>query len=310
MHSGEITLDNITKIEGNAGLRVTVEDGQLKDLKFLISDYRRFYTQAVKGKPIAMVPSFLSRICGTCSVAHLFASLEAVEKSQGIELSENSKLLRRLCYDGLMIRDHALHIYFFVLPDVLGIDSILDIPDDPNDFGHLLLHDSFDIKRAGTDLGNLIMGAPVHAPIPTIGGFKKQPDPSTFPEMIVRLEAIRPQVIRGIKVFYDWQKELIRNSDYLALRHPDRFDFLEGEVINTDGRRVGEDEFYSFLKKVVIPYSQAEGYVFSDSHQDYLVGSLARVNLNMDQLHPRAKADVADYLNFFPSNNVHDNNLA
>ena len=84
MHSGDITIEQITKVEGTAGLEVKVEDGQVKDLKFLIKDYRRFYTTAVQGKPIMAVPSFLSRICGTCSVAHLFAALEAIEKSQGI----------------------------------------------------------------------------------------------------------------------------------------------------------------------------------------------------------------------------------
>jgi coenzyme F420-reducing hydrogenase alpha subunit len=90
MHSGDITIDTITKIEGGATLRVTVEENQVKDLKFIIHDYRRFYTKAVVGKPFVAVPSFLSRICGTCSVAHLFAALEAIEKSQGIQITEQT----------------------------------------------------------------------------------------------------------------------------------------------------------------------------------------------------------------------------
>lgn len=310
MHSGDITIEHITKIEGTAGLEVKVEDGQVKDLKFLIKDYRRFYTTAVQGKPIMAVPSFLSRICGTCSVSHLFASLEALEKSQGIVPSKQTMLLRRLGYDALMIRDHALHLYFFVLPDLLGIDSILDIPDDHDDIGHTLLHDSFDIKQLGTDLSEAIIGAAIHAPYPTVGGFLKLPDASKFPELISRLEGIRPQVLRGIKAFFDWKVKLTRNSDYLALRGKDRFDFLEGNVVNTNGKSVPEEQFHDFLKSVVIPYSQAEGYVFSDSHEDYLVGSLARINLNQDQLHQRTKEDCKEYLKFFPSNNVYDNNLA
>ena len=310
MHSGDITIEHITKIEGTAGLEVKVEDGQVKDLKFLIKDYRRFYTTAVQGKPIMAVPSFLSRICGTCSVSHLFASLEALEKSQGIVPSQQTMLLRRLGYDALMIRDHALHLYFFVLPDLLGIDSILDIPDDHDDFGHTLLHDSFDIKQLGTDLSEVIIGAAIHAPYPTVGGFLKLPDASKFTELLDRLEKIRPQVLRGIKAFYEWDEKLIRNSDYLALRGVDRFDFLEGSVINTNEKNVPEEQFHDFLKSVVIPYSQAEGYVFSDSHEDYLVGSLARINLNEDQLHQRTKQDCKEYLKYFPSNNVYDNNLA
>lgn len=310
MHSGNITIENITKIEGNAGLDVTIENGKVTDLKFAITDYRRFYTEAVKGKPYIATPSFLSRICGTCSVAHLFAAIEAIERSQGIILTEQTMLLRRLAYDGLMIRDHALHLYFFVLPDVLGIDSILDIPDDHDNFGHTLLHDSFDIKKLGTDITDVIIGAAIHAPYPTVGGFLRTPDATKFPELIERLEKIRPQVLRGIKVFAEYKAEMIRNSDYMCLRNDKYFDFIDGDVVNTTGKRVSEDHFHDFLTSVIVPYSQSEGYVFSDGKSDYLVGSLARINLNKDLLNPRTKKDIEEYLKMFPSNNIHHNNLA
>jgi len=310
MHNEEITIDNITKIEGTAGLKVVVQDGKVKDLEFIIKDYRRFYIETVRGKPIIAAPSFLSRICGTCSVAHLFASIEAIEKSQGIEPSPHTRALRKLAYDGLMIRDHALHLYFFVLPDVLGIDSILDISDDSNDVGHILLHDSFDIKKLGSDITDVIIGAAIHAPYPTVGGFLKLPDQSKFPQLISRLESIRPQILRGIKTFFEYKEVLIRNSDYLCLRNDNGYDFIEGEIVNSSGKKIPESKFHDFLKEVVIPYSQAEGYVFSDSHDDYLVGSLARVNFNKDLLHPRVKEAAAEYLSVFPSNNVYHNNLA
>lgn len=310
MHSGEITIDNITKIEGTAGLKVTVEDGKVKDLKFIVKDYRRFYTEAVKGKPFISAPSFLSRICGTCSVAHLFASIEAIEKSQGVQVSDQTKILRRLAYNGLMIRDHALHLYFFVLPDVLGVDSILDIPDDHDDLGHMLLHDSFDIKKLGSDITEVIIGAAIHAPFPTVGGFLKLPDSTKLPDLADRLEKIRPQVLRGIKTFYDWNPVLERNSDYMCLRNDKDFNFLEGEVMNSSGKRVPEENFHDFLKSVVVPYSQSEGYVFSDVHEDYLVGALARLNLNKDLLNARTKSDAGEYIKVFPSNNIHRNNLA
>jgi len=310
MHSGDITIDNITKIEGTAGLKVTVKDDQVTDLKFIIKDYRRFYTQAVKGKPIIAVPSFLSRICGTCSIAHLLCSIKAIEMSQGIVPSVQTKLLRRLAYDGLMIRDHALHLYFFVLPDLLGIDSILDIPEDYHNWGHQLLHDSFDIKTAGTDLSTVIAGAAIHAPLPTVGGFLKLPDESKFPVLVSELSAIRDQVLRGIEAFAATRETFIRNSDYLCLRHDSRYDFLEGQVINSQGKHIPPSQFHDFLKSVVIPYSQAEGYVFSDTNEDYLVGSLSRLNLNKDLLNKKTAQSVKTYLSLFPSNNIYHNNLA
>src|SRR5215213_3140333 len=187
MPNRNIVLDTIAKIEGNAGLKVVIEDEVVRDLQFIVSDYRRFFTTAVRGRRVVAVPSFLSRICGTCSVAHLFASLMAVESAQGIAVTGQTKALRRLAYDGLMIRDHALHLYFFVLPDILGVDSILDVPDDPDDFAHMLLHDSFDIKRLGTDISNAVAGAAIHAPWPTVGGFLRTPEPTQFPDLLARL---------------------------------------------------------------------------------------------------------------------------
>jgi sulfhydrogenase subunit alpha len=305
-----IAIDTITKIEGNAGLKVLIEDEEVKDLQFIVSDYRRFFTTAVRGRRVVAVPSFLSRICGTCSVAHLFASLMAIESTQGIAVTEQTKALRRLAYDGLMIRDHGLHLYFFVLPDVLGVDSILDVSDDPGDIGHTLLHDSFDIKRLGTDISNATVGAAIHAPWPTVGGFLRNPDPATFPDLLARLEAIRPKVLRGIDVFFGWDASLVRNTDYLGLRNDTRFDFLEGDIVNSNGRRISTQEFKNYLQYVQIPHSHAEGYRFSDTGEDYLVGALARINLNRDLIHPRTRDDAANYLSAFPSNNVYHNNLA
>lgn len=313
MHSGDITIETVTKIEGGATVEAKVENGVVKDVKFLIHDYRRFYTKAVVGKPYVAVPPFLSRICGTCSVSHLFASLKAIENSQGIEVTEQTKTLRRLAYDALMIRDHTLHNYFFVLPDILGLDSILDIPDDHDNEGHQLLHDSFDIKQLGNDLSTAIIGAAIHAPLPAVGGFNKLPDPSLFPALIDRLEAIREKVIRGVKVFYDWRADFKRNSDYIAIRGKHGFDFLEGDIVvsgDNECKTYQPEQFREFLETVVIPYSHSEGYKISETNEDYLVGSLARLNLNLDQIHPRTKNDIKEYLNYFPSDNIYDQDLA
>lgn len=310
MHTVDITIENITKIEGSAGLTVKIVDDKVTDVKFMVKDYRRFYAKAVEGKPFIAVPSFVSRICGTCSIAHLFCSIEAIEKSQGVVPSRQTRLLRRLTYNGLMIRDHALHLYFFVLPDLLGIDSILDIPDEDGNTGHQLLHDSFDIKEVGNELSTLISGAAIHAPLPTIGGFLKLPDPSSFPGMIEKLEKIRVQVLRGIDAFSKMSDILIRNSDYLCLKNDNSFDFLEGFMVNSTGKKITEEHFHDFLHSVIIPYSQSEGYVFSDTHSDYLVGSLARLNLGKELLNQRTRKDTQKYLSIFPSNNIYHNNLA
>lgn len=311
MKNGKITIKEFTKIEGCGGLTVTVTDDEVSDVKLRYQDFRRFYPSVAKGRDLNGIPQMMSRICGTCSVSHLLASIQAIEKSQGIEVTEQTKVLRRLAYDGLILRDHPLHLYFFVLPDMLGVDSIFDVSDDPDDFGYILLHDSFIMKQLGTDISTAIMGAPVHAPNHVIGGLSPLPDPSKFPEFIERLEAVRPLVIRGVKAFFDWKVDFNRDYQFMCIRDDKRFNFLEGNLIdNNKKKRPQEDYFDKVVTRYTNEYSQTEGYELTDEKREYTVGAIARLNNNLDQLHPRTKKDLEEYLGFFPSNNIYDNNLA
>src|SRR3990170_8282444 len=121
----DLTLEDITKIEGTASLNLKIRDGAVTECKLAITEMRRFFTQAARGRPIANVPHHLARICGTCSNAHLLASLKAIEHGIGLSPSPQTMLLRKLLNYGLIIRDHGLHLYVFALPDLFHRDSIL-----------------------------------------------------------------------------------------------------------------------------------------------------------------------------------------
>ena len=117
-------------------------------------------------------------------------------------------------------------------------------------------------------------------------------------------------MLRGIETFLSWDASLVRNSDYLCLRNDERFDFLDGDVTNSNGERVSEERFKEYLQYVRIPHSHAEGYRFSGTQEGYLLGSLAWLNLNAEVLHPRTRTDAADAVSEFPSDNIYHNNLA
>ena len=170
MHTFDLSLEHITKIEGNATLNIKVVDGKVLDVKFAITEYKRFFTEAMKGKDINAIPAHLARICGTCSNAHIMCSIEACENALGIKPSLQTMLLRALVMHGLMIRDHALHLYLFSMPDIFGKDAFLDF-DENDPVQHQLLHDGFETKSAGNFLATLIAGRSVHATYPVIGGF-------------------------------------------------------------------------------------------------------------------------------------------
>ena len=303
MHKSDITIKNLTKIEGHADLEIKIRNKKVKDVKFKITENKRFYTQAIRNKPVIGLPQHVSRICGTCSIAHLLCSIEAIERTLKIKPTAQTVMLRKLAMYGLMIRDHALHLYIFVLPDEFNKDSIMEL----NKIHHNLIHDAFDVKAAGNALSTLIAGRAVHAPYPVIGGFNHFPEQKDINKVVKELKQIRPKIIELIEIFYKSKNSLIRENNFVALA-AEEFSFIEGCIKSSLGFCIEEKDYYKHLKKVVIPYSEALGYEFEG--KEYMVGALARINLNKDYLHNHTKRDAANALKLFPSKNIYHNNLA
>ncbi len=308
MHSVDmdLSIDKISKIEGHGQLDLKIRNGKVEELKFKITENKRFYTKAIEGKPFIAAPSLMSRICGTCSISHLLCCITAIENALNYEPSEQIKVLRKLTTYGLMIRDHALHLYFFSLPDVFEKDSILDF--DPNNKKeHDMVHEAFAVKSAGNNLSKAIAGKAVHAPFPMVGGFTKIPDKETIKKSITELKEVRPLVFNLMRIFEEWPYALKRKTTFVAQKSKD-FSFMDGPIVTTDGETIDKDKYTDYLERVVIPYSTATGYNFKKGN--YFVGALARLNLNKEALHPNTKKDAARFLKWFPSDNVFDNNLA
>ncbi len=298
-----ISINKLSKIEGHADLDIKIRNGSVKDVNLRVDENRRFYMKAIEGRPALAAPQMLSRICGTCSVAHLTCAIEAVEKALGVQPSKQTIIMRKLMMYSLMIRDHALHLYFFALPDIFGIDSILDLADEKKE----LIHEALHIKEAGNNLSNLIGGRAVHAPFEVVGGFTNIVDGKKIKPMIKELKSIRRYARNLAEIFYRCEWELKRETNFVALVTND-FSFLEGEIRDSNGTRVTEKDYGKRLEKVVMPYSQAKGFEFEGS--EYMVGALPRLNLNKDKLHEKTRKSMKKYLNLFPSDNIYLNNLA
>lgn len=308
MHSQnlDLSIEEITKIEGTASVDIKIRDGVLTECHFGIVEMQRFFEEAVRGKTITSLPHLLARICGTCSNAHLLASIASVEHGLSIHPSAQTSLLRKLLNYGLMIRDHGLHLYVFVLPDLYNRESILAF-DEENEEEHALVHDCFAVKEVGNKLSILSGGRAVHAPLLAIGGFNEIPTKENLMALLPELIDIRPRILRLISVFERSAFTLNQDLKFLACINSD-FSFLDGTVVSSDGVRIAPEEFQTHLNPKDIPYSQATGYLF-DGHVHF-VGALARINLNKEALHRDTKRDAATALSQFPSSNIYHNNLA
>ena len=300
-------MDHITKIEGDAAVSIHAEDGKVTEVKFGITEYKRFFTEAMKGKPIAAIPSHLARICGTCSNAHIMAAIEACENALDIQPTKQTEILRALTMHGLIIRDHALHLYLFSMPDLFGKDAFLDF-DESDETQHQMLHDGFDIKAAGNYLATLIAGRSVHAMYPVIGGFLHFPSKEGIDEAVQKLESVREGVLRLIKVFQDAPYHFDRKTHYMALIADDGFGYINGKIKTSRGETFSEAEYRGLLEHTVMLQSQASAYKYKG--ESYLVGALARINIAKDNLHPKTKESAKEALALFPSTDIFHNNLA
>jgi len=306
MHNSlSIDLKNISKIEGHTHMTVKARNGKVTECKLKIDENKRFFTQAVVGLKYTNVPMTMSRICGTCSSAHAICTIEAIEKAFNTKPTEQTMRMRNLLINASHLRDHAMHLFFFVLPDVFGIDSVLDFGDDL----HKWIHHGLDIKDAGNSLSTIIGGRAVHPPNSIVGGFTKFPTQQQIEETKSKLEKSRDKIIAIIDILYKKRKQFlfVRKTNYVGLVN-NNYNFLEGKLKTAQGTIIEEKDFGKHLERVILPYSHATAFEFES--REFLVGALARMNVNKDKLNEKTKQDVEKYLNVFPSDNVFDTNLA
>ncbi|MBS3067254.1 nickel-dependent hydrogenase large subunit [Candidatus Micrarchaeota archaeon] len=308
MHKGnfDINMNNLSKIEGHADLDIKVEGNKVTDVKLRITENKRFFTNAVRGKPAIATHQLVSRICGTCSIAHLTCCIEAVEKAYHHVPSYQTLMLRHLSLYGLNIRDHAMHLYLFCLPDLFGKDSLLDFADEG--YEHDLVHKAFDVKAAGNKLSTIVAGRAVHAMYPVPGNFVRIPKKEDLKAVAVDLKKVRAYALEFVDIFYKCNFEFKEQEpEYIAIKNDD-FSYLGDQLCSTRNYCIPEEQFANHLTRNVIPYSQALGFKFEG--KTYIVGALARMNLNGGSLHRKTREDVGSAFRVFPSDNIYHNNLA
>jgi len=250
-----------------------------------------------------VVPNRVSRICGTCSAAHMLASTETIEKAFGVKVSEQTNKLRNLLMNSSHIRDHAMHLVFFVLPDIFGKESVFDFTGDL----HKWVHKGLDMKEAGNYLSTIVGGRAVHPTFSTIGGFTSFPTKDQMQEAIKKLQKVRSPILELIEILYKDKRSFKRETNYVGLVNKD-YNYMKGELKTAKGTIIPEEQYANHLEEVILPYTTTSGFKFEE--EDFMVGALARLNVNKDSLHRNTKRDCVESLKIFPNNCIFNNNLA
>ena len=280
-----IEVPALARVEGEGGLYIGIQDGKAVEIRLDIYEPPRFFEGFLVGRFLQDVPDITARICGICPVAYQMSSILALESALGIQVDGQGYALRRLLYCGEYIESHALHIYLLQAPDLLGAPSALDLAAVAPE----VVKNALRMKKVGNDLLKAIGGRSVHPVNACVGGWYRWPDAAPIqallPELEWALEAAKETVRWSLTLPYP---ELEIDYEFVAIHHPQEYGVMHGDVWSSRGSKLPVAEYETrYIEEHVKRSNALHSHTKEGGH--YIVGPLARLNLNHEQLMPEAK---------------------
>lgn len=295
----------LARVEGEGALDLKIENGEIAELRLRIFEPPRYFEKFLEGHHDTEIPDMVARICGICPVAYQATAVQALETLYGVELSPWARAMRRVFYCGEWIQSHSLHIHLLAAPDYFGCKSAIELariaPEE--------VRRGLRIQTLGNELMELFGARSVHPVGVRVGGFHAAPAPDKVAALRERLQAALPEaeaLVRwtaGIAVPQDDQSFVS-----VAVQHPDDYAIERGQIGTSDGLNIDAAAFDAHFAEQHEPFSTA---LFSTYRQQpYLVGPLARLNLNHARLPERVQALLAESGLTLPSRNLFHSMLA
>ena len=290
----KIDVHHVTRVEGHGNIVVNATNGVLEECRLDIVETPRFFEAMLRGRPYTESSHITSRICGICAVGHATASLRATENALSIEPSEQTQLLRKLNFDGEMLDSHVLHTYMLVAPDFFNVGSVIPLASIAPEAVLRALR----IKKLAGDLCAVIGGRHTHPIAMAVGGFTHVPSVDEIKALRERLIAARKDMDQTVALFktLPWP-QFNRDTEYVALSKPNEYAFIDGTITSTDGASYPVNDYRRVTNEHLVEHSSSKHA--KHKRDSYMVGALARVNVNFKLLHPRAK-QAADELGLKP----------
>ena len=289
-----IRVDYLARVEGQGALDITF-DADACDVKLKIFEPPRFFEAFLEGRSYDEVHELTSRICGICPVAHQITSLRAVENALGLEVSRQTRNLRKLLALSAIINSHVLSLYVLSAPDYLGQGGLFSLRKKQPQ----LVKRALKLKKLSNEIGDVIGGRAVHPVYAVLNGFTRIPTRDQIAGLKARLQDAQKDALETVRLFgrLDYP-ELSGGTEQLAISKKGEYAINEGMMRSTGGLLAPEAEYRQHVKEDQIPYSYAKGSALSGS-RTFLVGPLARVNINFGSLSDGAKK-IAGEIGFAP----------
>jgi len=280
-----IRVDTLARVEGEGALDIKLIGERVADVKLKIYEPPRFFEAFLRGRHYSEVPDITARICGICPVAYQMSAVHAIERAFGIKIDPAVRLLRRLFYCGEWVESHALHVYMLHAPDFLGYQDVIGMAHDHRE----LVEKALRLKKIGNHIMTVLGGREIHPVSACVGGFYKTPTKAQLSELAEDLHWALEASIDTARwtAGFDFP-DFEQDYEFVALRHPGEYALNEGRLVSNRGLDIDVAEYEDHFVEQHVKYSNALHSVIR-GRGSYLVGPLARFNLNFDQLHPVAK---------------------
>lgn len=293
-----IHVEHLTRVEGHGNIELNVKNGKIEKLQWSVIEAPRFFEAMLRGQNYNELRPITSRICGICSIGHSLTSLKATEDALGVKISEQTALLRRLAIHGENMQSHILHIGYLVAPDLLGVGSVFPLVGTKHTDSLLKI---IKLHRLANEMSDLLCGRTIHPIRLIVGGFSMLPTEKQLKDLRKRLEeskSLTNDVAQVIHSVADKLPNFTRETEYIGLSADNEYALYDGVINSTD---TGKFQDYKNYQKITNEYfvPQSTAKYTKHNRKSYMVGALARFNLNSGKLHPAAK-DVAQMFKLKP----------
>jgi sulfhydrogenase subunit alpha len=285
-----IRVDTLARVEGEGAMLIKMAGERVSDVKLRIYEPPRFFEAFLRGRHFSEVPDIVARICGICPIAYQMSAVHAIERALGVHISPEVRMLRRLFYCGEWIESHALHVYMLHAPDFLGYEDAITMAKDHPEVVQRALR----LKKIGNHLVTLLGGREIHPISAAVGGFYKVPDKNRLHELEEDLKWALDASVQTVRLtasleFPDFEQDY----EFVALRHSSEYPFNEGRLVSSRGLDIDAAEYEDTFIEQHVKHSNALHSVIR-GRGSYLVGPMARFNLNFDNLPEVARQAAND----------------
>ncbi|MBZ0203744.1 MAG: Ni/Fe hydrogenase subunit alpha [Ignavibacteria bacterium] len=285
MKNKTIKVDYLARVEGEGALYIKIKNNEVSEVELRIFEPPRFFEAFLRGRPYQEAPDITARICGICPVAYQMSAVHAMENAFGVTISPEIKELRRLLYCGEWIESHTLHLYMLHAPDFLGYDDVVQMSKDHPE----IVKKALKLKKIGNDIMNLVGGREIHPINVKVGGFFKVPTRKDLMKMYDDINWARDAAVETARFAATLKfPEFVQDYECVSLVHPFEYPFNEGRIMSNKGIDILPEQYDFHFREEHVEHSHALHSRIRE-RDNYLVGPIARYNLNYDKLTPLCK---------------------